>query len=144
MSPGCRDCSNFGEPFVVPAQSCGCVTAFPRVLTAWSRKYQGSHAEGWRRTQTLLPEAAGLMKMGGMEQSLLITVKFGWDEDKKQWRSQETNGSLDGKTSAGSNSLRKMFFYKVPHPSFIPLRAAPLLSPIPTSQEWEIWCDAHR
>lgn len=42
FGPGCRDCSNLGflkpEPFVVPAQSCGMVTAFPGVLTAWSRE----------------------------------------------------------------------------------------------------------
>lgn len=69
------------------------VTAFQRVLTARSREQgksqrnQGSHsegvAEGWKRTQELLPGDAGLMKAGGMEQSLLLTARFGWEVDNK-------------------------------------------------------------
>lgn len=74
------------EPFVVPAWSCGGGYSFPRGADSLeqgkSQRNQGSHSEGWRRTQKLLPEVAGLMKMGGMEQSLLLTAKLGWEEDK--------------------------------------------------------------
>lgn len=33
--------------------------------------------------EELLPEDAGLMKAGGVEQSLLLTARFRWEVDNK-------------------------------------------------------------